>query len=113
MADIYDKHRDTFASVSAYVVLKDGKRVATVAFKFPKSGMSVISFVHWIGTEMQRGAARGGGYDRQTAAVACAADRIRNFGNEGIPFVAAARKDDGAGWVRSLEDAGFIVLQAV
>jgi hypothetical protein len=118
MTKIYDQHRSAFANVSAYVVLKDGQRVATVAFKF---GNAVTAYVHWFGTEMTKGRACGGGYDRQSAAVASAARReLRNLcggatGNvvDFNSFWRACEKDGGASWDRALTEAGFTVLQAV
>jgi hypothetical protein len=116
-ANIYDQHKAAFANVAAYVVLKDGERVATVAFKF---GNAVTAYVHWIGVQMTKGVAKGGGYDRMSASVAMAADKIadreRETENQAVArigFIAAARKDGGATWIRSLEDAGFVVVLAV
>jgi len=121
--NVYDAHKSAFAAVSAYVVLKDGERVATIAIKY---GAAVTAFVHWIGVEMTKGRATGGGYDRQSAAVADAAHKITLADREdahrddvGQPvteraeFVDAACKDGGNTWIRSLEDAGFSVIQAV
>lgn len=62
MADIYDQHAAAFARVSAYAILKDGDVVARIAFKFPADGAGrLYAYVHWIGTEMARGCASGGG----------------------------------------------------
>lgn len=122
MAKIYDQHDAAFKSVSAYVILKDGKPVAKVAFKF---GSAVTAYVHWIGIEMTRGQAGGGGYDRQSAAVAKAADKAiaAHSGGDWEPtkhedfaratFFRVAREDGGETWLRSLENAGFTVIQAV
>ena len=117
MTCIYDQHRSAFANVSAYVVLKDGDRVATVAFKF---GASVTAYVHWIGVEMQKGRAGGGGYDRQSAAVAASVRKIPDdvTGRAGdaearAAFIDASHDRDGRHWNDRLRDAGFTVLQAV
>ncbi|MBX9932725.1 MAG: hypothetical protein K2Y56_14475 [Methylobacterium sp.] len=126
MTDIYAQHRKAFANVSAYVVLKDGERVATVAFKF---GNTVTAYVHWIGTKMARGRAVGGGYDRQTAAVQMAVKNAKAQMDDAAqdPMIhtnAQARAlgdfrfavlagDDGQTWARNLEKAGFTVLSAV
>lgn len=121
MTNIYDQHRATFANVSAFVILKDGDRVATIAFKF---GAAVTVYAHWIGLEMVRGRAGGGGYDRKTAACADAARKIKfnadpeRFNIDRKPedraaFTAALSTDCGQDWNRKLEDAGFTVLQAV
>lgn len=120
MIDLYDQHKAAFARVSAFVILLDGKRVATVALKFPARGEGrLYAYVHWIGDQMVRGFAAGYGYDKRTAAVAAA---VRNMvapnvthsaSDEAYAFRAAARLDDGHDWTRNLEKAGFTVLQAV
>lgn len=121
MTDIYDQHKAAFASVSAFVVLKDGARVATVALKFPKDGSGrLYAYVHWLGLPMVRGFANGYGYDKRTAACSVAARLIT--GLPGIPdsdhataldFREALMRDSGSDWARALEDVGFTVLQAV
>lgn len=117
MSDIYAQHDAAFKAVSAYLVLRDGKPVAKVAFKF---GTAVTAYVHWFGIEMAKGRAVGGGYDRQSAAVADAARKIPDDitgragdGDIRAAFTDNASKDDGKTWVRSLEDTGFSVVQAV
>ena len=110
MTKVYDQHDAAFARVSAYVILKDGERVATVALRFPADGAGrLYAYVHWLGCEMTRGYAGGGGYDKRTAAVHDAMQRIVGADSA---FVATA-VDDGYSWDRKLTDAGFVVLQAV
>lgn len=120
MPDIYDQHRAAFAKVSAFVVLKDGERVATVAFKHPQDGAGrLYAYVHYFGTAMVRGFASGGGYDKCSAACNAAARKIKpgttpdTLQIDKGPFVAALLADDGAYWHQHLERAGFKVLQAV
>jgi len=122
MTDIYDQHRASFANVAAYVVLKDGERVATVAFKYPRDGAGrLYAYVHWIGSPMVRGFAAGGGYDKATAACSSAANRMSQFNPfntdkaaaDADAFAYAMIKDDGYGWDHNLRQAGFTVLQAV
>lgn len=127
MSDIYQQHRAAFAHVEAFVVLKGAERVATVAFKFPRDGAGrLYAYVHWLGLEMVRGYAGGGGYDKRSAAVADAARRMplelsdrfthpaMRAAVEGFHmFRATLAKDDGHYWDRRLRDAGFTVLQAV
>ncbi len=118
MTDIYNQHSAAFSRVSAYVVLRDGERVATVAFKFPADGAGrLYAYVHWFGTEMVRGFASGCGYDKRSAAVAAAAHKmpfrdIREHVAESS-FIAVTREDGGESWDRALENAGFTVFQAV
>lgn len=127
MTDIYDQHKAAFARVEAYVILKDGERVATIAFKFPADGAGrLYAYVHWIGLEMVRGFAGGGGYDKRSSACHVAARHKLPIGldaktgcevdprHEYNPFRRALIEgDNGAGWDRCLRDAGFTVLQAV
>lgn len=125
MTKIYDQHSAAFAQVEAHVVLKDGKRVATIAFKFPRDGAGrLYAYVHWLGLEMVRGQASGGGYDKRSAACRDAFTLMRL--DDGSPEFMRAQAagygpfrfamlngDNGAGWDRCLRDAGFTVLQAV
>ena len=126
MADIYEMHEKAFAKVSAFVILKDGERVATVAIKFPADGAGRLwAYVHWLGLEMVRGHAGGYGYDKRTAAVSGAAINAiaahkHDEKTEATPelearraFFLAAARDAGDDWTRALEKAGFTVLQAV
>jgi hypothetical protein len=128
---IYNQHRAAFANVSAYVVMHDGQRVATIAFKYPRDGAGrLYAYVHWIGTPMVRGFAAGGGYDKRTAACAAATRKMPDTlpttcYADGTPhhpeaesaayaaFHAALAKDDGHDWSDQLRRAGFNVFQAV
>lgn len=129
MTNIYDQHRAAFANVSAYVVLHNGERVATIAFKYPRDGAGrLYAYVHWIGVKMVRGCAGGCGYDKHSAACADSVGRIKlepGVWPDGTPhhtpeemaafdaFRAALSKNDGYYWHDNLRKAGFVVLQAV
>lgn len=125
MSKIYDQHKAAFRQVEAFVILKDGERVATIAFKFPADGAGrLYAYVHWIGLEMVRGHAAGGGYDKRTAACAHAMvkmPKLPRVCTDGINLRDAAyldfrrvlSADTGLTWERQLCDAGFTVLQAV
>lgn len=117
MTDIYDQHATAFRQVSAFVVVKDGKRVATVAFKFPKDGASrLYAYVHWVGLQMVRGCAKGYGYDKRSAAVSDALCAIvpKILPDQTLSaFIGAALEMDSDDWARALEKAGFEVWQAV
>ena len=133
MTKIYEQHDAAFKNVSAYVVMKDGQRVATIAFKFPEDGAGrLYAYVHWIGVEMVRGHANGYGYDKRSAACESA---VKNMAavfadflelhkpymmnpslrcyHDGLGFREVLRDIGGSDWQRKLEDAGFTVLQAV
>ena len=131
--DIYDLRAKAFDRVSAYVVARDGEKVATIAFKFPADGAGrLYVYAHWFGLSLQRAFASGYGYDKRTAACITVAhlmdlDAADNAAKEigpaccdGRPwlahyraFVAALRTNDGYDWSRNLEKAGFTVWQAV
>lgn len=120
MTNIYDAHDKAFAQVSAYVILKDGVKVATIALKFPRDGAGRLwAYVHWIGVPMVRGSASGYGYDKRSAAVAKAIDNsdFRKYGatpgSIEEQFHSALILDGGHFFDRKLENAGFTVLQAV
>ncbi len=125
-ADIYEQHDKAFRDVSAFVFLKDGRKVATIALKFPKDGAGRLwAYVHWLGLPMVRGYAGGGGYDKRSAAIASAISHLTKAqrGEQPLPlpeelrnraaFVEALEQDVGRGWNQCLELAGFAVLQAV
>ena len=123
MTDIYEQHKTAFARVSAYVILRNGERVATIAFKFPADGAGrLYAYVHWLGVPMVRGHAGGYGYDKRSAATYNAARKMSTTVEEGAAldtspsrkaFYAALTTDDGHYFDRRLQDAGFTVLQAV
>lgn len=124
MADIYDQHDAAFRQVSAFVIMKGKERVATVALKYPADGAGrLYAYVQWLGIEMVRGHASGGGYDKRSAAVAVAARKMTDpkmedgrplpMANNYRGFIAALLPDDGRYWDQRLRDAGFTVLQAV
>lgn len=114
-ANIYDQHRKAFANVSAYCIVKDGKRVGAVAFKF---GTTVQCYFHVFGAPMAKGVAHGGGYDRTSAAAEIA---IEKHSIDAYPedlahieaIKAALAGDSGASWDKRLADAGYSVFQAV
>lgn len=113
---IYDQHATAFANVSAYIIMKDGERVATIAIKFPKDGAGRLhAYVHWIGVPMVRGMAGGYGYDKRSAAVR---EAFRNI-DPGARTECEAFKTtmldgpDGMEWPMILSRGGYAVLQAV
>jgi len=120
MSDIYRQHVVTFATVNAYVILSAGQPVATVAVKH---GTAVTAYVHVKGLEMVRARAGGGGYDRESAAVADAIGKVtaKPCNNPEDWAVAhtltqlreTVRDMDARHWQQVLQAAGFRVVQAV
>jgi len=134
MANIYDQYDAAFRKVEAFVVVKDGERVASVAFKHPASGEGrLYAYVHWLGLEMVRGWASGYGYDKRTAACASAAGKMlpaiqkalqdalgghdpvtqRHDLHNAQRLADALALDGSQHWDSALRNAGFTVWQAV
>ena len=124
MTDIYDQHHKAFANVGAYVICKNNERVATIAFKFPKDGAGRLwVYVHFIDVPMVRAYAGGYGYDKKSAAVESAVEKLTQVKswseldarreNKIVFFLDALKDLGGKDWHDALRDAGFIVLQAV
>lgn len=87
-------------SISAYVVLRDGKEVATVQFHFGDTGR-VQCDVYTSYRLTHQGVADGYGYDKQSVAASGAV--IEGYEIE----------DDGNAWDRQLKINGYTVIQAI
>ncbi len=126
MSKIYDLHSAAFAQVSAYIILKDGEKVATVAFKYPKDGAGRLwCYLHVVGLKMVRGYAGGYGYDKTSAAFDDAAkaqtkvekaehqreDVYKKLINESEYIYGCL--EDSHDWTYCLQNAGYIVIKAV
>lgn len=109
---IYDRHAAAFKGVSAWTISKAGQRIASIAFKH---GASVTCYLHVFGTQMVKGRACGGGYDRMSAAAYEAACKLESANSEHYGTIMQALKEgNGAGrWDSELIRAGFDVWQAV
>jgi len=121
MTDIYRQHDAAFANVSAYIIVKNGERIAKVAFKYPRDGAGrLYAYVHVFGTEMVRGFAGGYGYDKASAAVKDACTRLSyadldkdQYTIANAFYTAIATGSDGIYWNDRLRAAGFDVWQVV
>lgn len=118
MADIYDQHRKHFERTIAAAVLDSaGRHVANVSIRYPADGAGrLYAYAHWLGTEMVRGSASGGGYDKATAALAAAVRQWPTWDDDSTPinaFHRALAQDGGQHWDGALRAAGFTVLQVV
>ncbi len=116
MIDVYEQHRQAFRDVSAYVVMRDGDKVATVAFKRTSNGAGKIyCYLHVVGAEMVRAHAWN---DKHTEAMRRAIGLVKPD-NEDVraqQLAGAFRNavtDNGSNWSQDLSRAGFIIWQAV
>ena len=123
-ADIYEQHSRAFSRVSAYVILKGEKRVATVAIKFPADGAGRLwAYTHFLGLPMTRHHADGYSYDKRSPAVIGgfkkAWEHAKGERQHGafVDLIAALdwRSEHGGEdyWNNNLERAGYRVFQAV
>jgi len=117
MADIYDQFDASFRYISAHAILKDGKHVANITLKH---GSAVTAYVHYLGLEMTKGRAGGGGYDRSTAAVQNAAaktkggDAPKSIQLNGNEFIGALiEAPGGMGWAAALITAGYTICNVI
>lgn len=130
--NIYDLHKAAFSNVSAYIVMKEQERIATIAFKYPKDGAGrLYCYLHIIGLEMVRDYAGGYGYDKHSAAFQHACDKIKPYKldpelthesyklhADGLnalmeEFQKIAKEMGGKDWDNALRGAGYSVFQAV
>lgn len=101
-----------FSNVSAYIIIHNGAAIGRVAFKH---GVSVQCYAQVWGSDMQRGKAGGGGYDRSTAAVEQAFARMGGTdanaaAAEHVTAIKAAMAGtDGKRWTQRLEEAGYTI----
>jgi len=119
-ATTYEQFDRAFAGISAYAIIKDGKPVGRVVIKH---GAAVTAYIQaWL-QPMAKGQARGGGYDRPTAAVQAAAAKLSpdmEYPREGRdPSELAALKTalttgkDGTRWQTLLENAGYTLALTI
>ena len=101
-----------FSNVSAYLITYEGQQVGRVAFKH---GSSVQCFAQLWGSDMQRGKASGGGYDRSTAAAEAAFASIgegdvRPDVQQHVDAIKQAMAGpEGQRWISRIEAAGYTV----
>lgn len=123
MSKLWDQYDSAFKQVTAHAVLFAGEHVANIGIKYPRDGAGrVTAYVHWLGREVVRGSAGGGGYDKTSAAIHEAGRKLdaNQFIDEPRPavrsaFVKALLGDDtGQDWTRSIGDTeGFTLLNVI
>lgn len=119
---VYEKHNHHFAQVSGYVITDNkASRIATVAFKFPKNGDGrLYCYFHIIGMPMSQGYANGYGYDKKSAAVSDAIDKLKIADGcdpevQKLMYVlkTQGKAMDSGNWDNVLRNAGYNLLQAI
>lgn len=123
MTSIYEQFDKATARVGAYVILKDGANVGRVVLAYPRDGAGRLwAYVQVWGEPMTRHYAGGGGYDKATAAVYGAVQKLAPEGGEhpsgptAVAMIAAWRAAvnsyGGYDWRYQFEAAGFTVAHA-
>ena len=84
-----------------YAILRDGAYIGSAVFK---RRAAVTCIVKLVGAPAAKGMARGGGYDRASAAFETACAKL-GAGNPLSAAIAAA--GDGGSWDKALIKAGF------
>jgi hypothetical protein len=115
---IYDQFDRATANFNAVALIRDGVPVGRVLIKH---GSAATAYVHIWGTEMTKGHAGGGGYDKSTAAVILAArkvvmpDKRRVRECEAVAAMQEAFADgrDGMGWEQRFEKFGFTIARVI
>lgn len=115
---IYQLHDAHFEHVAAYALIKSGRHIGNVSFKFPKDGANRLwCYVHFHRDEMARGCASGYGYDKKSAAFEAALDNINVKDLATIKTVArvkkTAKKEGGQDWRFWLTANKITVLNVV
>lgn len=109
----YNQCDAAFRDIWAGVVMKGAERVATISIKIggrsSPNGLTVTAYVHVIGLPMQKGIARGYGYDMKTAAIAAAARKIPAIPEGNILRVQRPEVCEAADAFKALQDAGHDV----
>lgn len=117
MTKVYDQFDRATANILAVAILLDGAAVGRVVIKF---GASATAFVHLTGSEMSTARAGGGGYDKASAAVRGAIEKLDETIADTkraalISGLKAAEKAEGGGadWTTVFARAGFTIANVI
>lgn len=137
MTKVYDQYDAAFRKTAAAAILKDGNYTAKVCIKYPADGAGrLYAYVHVFRAEMARGFAGGYGYDKTSAAIMDAMEKMKPYkiertkgeNAESKAYYDKAEADGNAliaelkkalepaasvGWSNALRDAGFTVLHVL
>jgi len=120
---LYDAQRKAANGSLFYVVFEGPRLVARLSFHYNRPNTACTCFLWVQAAGISKGVAKGGGYDRKSAAALKAAksipalDRcyqeIVGYAERVEKIRAALNHDDGQDWMRHLEAAGFVVYSAI
>lgn len=119
MTQIYEKFDKATGSFTAQALLRDGKPVGRIVVKF---GAAATAFVQIWGAPMTTARATGYGYDKASAAVMAAIDRMREWPTEqdieawqAFEAIGIMQREwnGGTRYTTALEAAGFTVCNVI
>jgi hypothetical protein len=120
---LYNAQRKAVNDALIYVVFEGPRLVARVSFHYNRSNTACTCYLWVQAAGISKGTAKGGGYDRKSAAALKAAEKIpaldrcyqeiMGYAERVEKIRAALNHDDGHEWQRHLEAAGFVVYSAV
>ena len=120
---LYAAQRKAVKNSQIYILLDGQNVVAKLSFHYNASNTGCTCFLWVRGCGISKGIAKGGGYDRRSAAAMKAAQkmaqldevylRIVGYAETRAQILKALDEDSGMTWDRRAEDAGFMVIQAI
>jgi hypothetical protein len=116
MSNIYDQFDAATRTLSAYAIADGAAIVGRVVIRH---GGQCTAFCHIWGAQMSKGIARGGGYDRASAAVEAgfAKHGTSEYDHSCNAIVArvqaALAGPSGRNWYDRLADAGFTIQHVI
>jgi len=119
MTNIYTRFDRATSDITAIALLRNGKPVGRIVIKY---GAAATAYVQIWGAPMATARATGGGYDKATAAVMSAVERMTDRPNKRDTVATAAfdairavasEWDGGTRYTSALVAAGFMLALVV
>ena len=109
---------------SSYIIINNkGRVIAKVVTQYNKANTACTAYLWIEGAGISKGRVTGGGYDRQSAAIAKAArtappidqiyEVIGGYKERRDELIAALDKDEGQGWLNNLYHAALTPVFAL
>jgi hypothetical protein len=109
--------------VMAYVIMQGANCVGKISFQYNSANTACTCYLTVHGAGIAKGVAKGGGYDRKSAAADMAAQSlpplnenyaaIIGYAENYAAIKSALNQDNGHTWEAHLRDAGYNAIQAI
>ena len=118
---LYSEASRALGGASAHIILEGTRIVAKITIKYSKSNLRCTAYLWIAGGGISKGYAGGGGYDRQSAALAKAARAMPPCEYRGIvgyqerydAIIGALLNDNGERWHERLYKSGYSTIDAL